>query len=203
MRKTLVGVVSLAVMLSFCWAPSAVAQEEGQGMSGMSEEQAAMMQKFMEVGTPGEPHDKLAEMAGMYDLEIRSYMDPGGEPTVSEGTAERTMMFDRHLEEKVTSDMMGHTFHGVGMTGYDNVTGTYWSTWFDSMSTGLIQMTGDWDGDKKVWVWKGEAPDPLSGGMKPMKVLVYPTDTGERSEFYEPFGGEDMVKTMEIVYTKK
>ena len=29
-------------------------------------------------------------------------------------------------------------FTGVGRTGYDNVTGRYWSTWTDTMSTGVV-----------------------------------------------------------------
>ena len=51
----------------------------------------------------------------------------------------------RVLIEEVTSSMMGMPFTGHGMTGYDNVTGKYWSTWTDSMSTGLMVSEGTCD----------------------------------------------------------
>ncbi|MGV8942237.1 MAG: hypothetical protein ACOH1P_12025, partial [Lysobacter sp.] len=38
----------------------------------MSPEEAAMMQAYMEAGTPGAPHQALAKTAGDYDLAIRS-----------------------------------------------------------------------------------------------------------------------------------
>ena len=38
--------------------------------------------------------------------------------------------------------MMGKTFEGVGLTGYDNQTKKYTSTWMDSMSTTLHVMEG-------------------------------------------------------------
>lgn len=201
MKKTFFGVLSLAVVLSLCALLSpAAAQEEAPEMTP---EQAAMMEAYEKAGTPGEPHEKLAESAGSYDLEIKSWWEPGGEPVVSQGTAEREMILGgRHLEETVTSDMMGQTFHGLGMTGYDNVTGTYWSTWIDNMSTGLMTMTGTWDGDKNAWVWKGEASDPMTGSTKAVHMHIHPTDTGERGVFFEEHDGE-MVKTMEIVYTRK
>ena len=37
--------------------------------------------------------------------------------------------------------MMGMPFEGIGRTGYDNVTGKYWSTWIDNMSTGCYLHT--------------------------------------------------------------
>jgi hypothetical protein len=49
------------------------------------------------------------------------------------GTATREMALDgRVLMEELTSSMMG----------YDNVTGKYWSTWTDSMFTGLMVSEG-------------------------------------------------------------
>ena len=43
--------------------------------------------------------------------------------------------------------MMGTPFTGHGMTGYDNVTGKYWSTWTDSMSTGIMVSEGSCDAE--------------------------------------------------------
>jgi len=56
--------------------------------------------------------------------------EPGTEPEVSTGTASRRMILGgRYLEETVHAMMMGEHFEGLGLTGYDNVTGSWWGTW--------------------------------------------------------------------------
>ena len=46
--------------------------------------------------------------------------------------------------------MMGMPFTGHGMRGYDNVSGKYWSTWNDSMSTGMMVSEGTCDAQKRL-----------------------------------------------------
>jgi hypothetical protein len=53
------------------------------------------------------------------------------------------IMDGRVMVEDVTSSMMGMPFKGQGMRGYDNVSGKYWGTWVDSMSTGDHGQRGD------------------------------------------------------------
>lgn len=201
MKKTLEGVlVVVPVLCLLGFAAPLAAQEEAPEMT---EEQAAMMEAYEKAGTPGEAHEKLEGTIGSFDLEIKSWWEPGGEPAVSHGTAEREWILDGlHLKETVESEFMGEPFQGLGLTGYDNVTGTYWSTWVDTMSSGLMTMTGEWNAEDKVWIWQGEASDPMTGKRKPVYMKIHPTETGERAEFYEVYDGEK-VKTMEIVYTKK
>jgi hypothetical protein len=87
-----------------------------------------------------------ADTAGEWKFTIKSWMDPEAEPMLSEGTAHRTMeLGGRVVEEVVESSMMGQPFEGIGRTGYDNLTGEWWSTWTDNMSTGLMTMTGTYD----------------------------------------------------------
>ena len=95
----------------------------------MTPEQKAEMEAYMKAGTPGAPHQMLASTAGTYDLKIKSWHEPGAPAMEETGTATRKMMLGgRVLVEDVTSTMMGMPFTGHGMTGYDNVTGKYWST---------------------------------------------------------------------------
>ena len=61
------------------------------------------------------------------------------------GPATRTMTLGgRVLVEEVSGSMMGMPFTGHGMMGFDNVSGKYWSTWNDSMSTGIMMSEGTW-----------------------------------------------------------
>lgn len=59
-----------------------LAGEEG----GPSPDEAAMMQKWMEFATPGEPHERLAERVGEWTFTTRMWSRPGAEPEASSGT---------------------------------------------------------------------------------------------------------------------
>ena len=188
------------------------AMDEGQDMemSGemgemeMSPEQMAMMEAWQKAGTPGEEHAALAELAGDYTLEVKSWMDPNGEPTVSAGTSHSEMILGgRVLKETVHGEMMGMPFEGIGMTGYDNTKGAYWSTWVDSMSTGIGVAEGNWNDDHSALVMHMDFVDPMSHETKTVRtVSTHKADGSTVFEWYEPMEGNE-VKTMEIVYTPK
>jgi len=126
MDRKLAGV--LLVTAAALLAPMALAQEE-QEQPQMTPEQMAEMEAYMKAGTPGPQHKELAAGVGSYDLEIKSWHEPGGPPMEETGSAVRTMGLDgRVLFEELESSMMGTPFTGHGMTGYDNVSGKYWST---------------------------------------------------------------------------
>ncbi|MBZ0114440.1 MAG: DUF1579 domain-containing protein [Thermoanaerobaculia bacterium] len=188
-----------AVLL--CTAPT-WAQEDAA--PDMTPEQMAEMEAYMTAGTPGEAHEALAMTAGSYELTVRSWNDPAGEPMESSGTATRTMALDgRVLVEDVSSSMMGMPYTGHGMTGYDNVTGKYWSTWNDSMSTSIMVSEGTCD-DDHVCTFTGSWNDPITGGLITSRMTS--RWTSETTELFEMFGpgkdGEE-VKMMEIEYRKQ
>src|SRR5206468_7161965 len=122
----------------------------------MTPEQKAEMEAYMKAGTPGPPHQTLASFAGNYDMKVRSWHDPAGPATEDAGTAKRSMILGgRVLLEEVSSTMMGSPFTGQGMMGYDNVSGKYWSTWNDSMMTGLMVSEGTCDAQGKTCTFVG------------------------------------------------
>lgn len=170
----------------------------------MSPEQAAMMAAWEQAMTPGPQHAGLAEMAGPWKFTNKMWEDPAADPTIVEGTAVRTMILGgRVLEERVSSEFMGKPFEGLGHTGYDNVTGEYWSTWVDNMSTGLMTMKGSWDESTGAGTFEGEAADPMTGTLKKVRMVSRINEDGsETNEFFEDRGGQ-WVKTMELVYHRQ
>ena len=193
-------VTAAAVLLL---ATSALAQEGGK-MPEMTPEQKAEMAAYVAAGTPGAPHQKMASSVGNYDLKIKSWHEPNTPATEETGTATRKMILDgRVLVEEVTSTMMGSPFTGHGMHGYDNVTGKYWSTWMDSMSTGMMLSEGTCD-DKGNCTYTGSWNDPIT--KKPYKSRMTTKWTSPTTEVFEMYGpakdGKEM-KMMEITYTKK
>ena len=201
MNQMLAGklLTAAAVLL----AAPALAQQ-GREQPQMTPEQKAEMEAYMKAGTPGAPHQMLAATAGKYGLKIKSWHEQGGPAIEDTGTATRTMALDgRVLVEDLSSSMMGMPYTGHGMTGYDNVSGKYWSTWTDSMSTGVMVSEGSCDA-QKVCSFTGSWNDAIK--KRPVTARMTSRWTSPTSEIFEMHGpgkdGKEM-KMMEITYTKK
>lgn len=165
--------------------------------------EAEIMQKVMEAGQPGEPHAKLAEGVGEYDATMAFYMDPDGEPMTTTMKVTRAMTLDgRVLVEHWEGVSMGRPFKGEGRTGYDNVTGQYWTTWNDNWSTGVLMMHGEWDEAEEAIVFRGEGTNPATGTKyKSRSVAKYPAPGKETMVMYEDYGAGEF-RTMEFSLTK-
>ena len=193
----------LPVMLAvFCVAP--VTAGEGDEPPKLTPEQQAEMEAYQKAGTPGVPHAALASTAGNYELDLKSWSEPSGAPTESTGKATRRMILDgRVLVEAVDATMMGAPFTGHAMMGYDNVSGEYWSTWMDSMSTGLMVSHGSCDA-LGACTFTGSWNDPVRKGPVTARMTSRWTSPGTQLfEMFGPGGDGKEMKMMEIVYTKK
>ena len=198
-RKHVLSMTALALL---CSAP--LAAQEAAAPPAMSPEMQAMMEAYQKAGTPGAEHKKLAAMAGTYDLTIKAWHEPGKPPTTDPGTATRKMILgNRVLVEEVTSQMMGQPYSGQGLHGFDNVTGKYWSTWSDSMSTGLMVSEGTCDA-KLTCTYTGTYHDPVSKQPQTSRMTTRWTDKStEVFEMYGPGPDGKEAKMMEITYKKR
>lgn len=194
--------LAAATLAAILAAPPLVAQETPPEQ--MSPDQAAMMEAWKKAMTPGEPHAMLAKAEGTWKMTVKTWMDPAAPPSVSEGVSEQKMILGgRVLQQKASSEMMGMSFDGVGMTGYDNLSGKYWATWVDSMSTGLFTSYGTHDEATSSTTFHGEYQDPITGEMVEVRAVSRAeTDDKHVFEWYEIRGGEE-VMTMEITYLRQ
>jgi hypothetical protein len=182
-------------------AAPALAQHDAQQMTP---EQKAMMEAYAKAGAPGSQHATLAKTVGEYVVKMRNWEKPGGQPMEESGTASRKMDLDgRVLVEDFNGTMMGAPFVGHGMTGYDNTTGKYWSTWNDSMSTALFVSSGTCDA-QNVCTFKGAMTDPVTKKQKMTRMTSkWTSPTEEVFEMYGPDEKGKEFKMMELTYTKK
>ena len=180
------------------------AAQTGNQPPQMTPQQKAEMEAYMKAGAPGAPHQTLASMAGQFDVKVKSWHDPKGPAMEESGTATRSMTLGgRVLVEDFSASMMGQPFSGHGMTGYDNVTGKYWSTWNDTMSTGLMVSEGTCDAQRSC-TFNATWADPVKKTPTKARMTTrWPSPTTEVFEMYAPGPDGKEMKMMEITYTKK
>jgi Protein of unknown function (DUF1579) len=197
-------ILTTSMLLGFSMAATVQAADVAGKAPEMTPEQKAEMDAYIKAGTPGAPHQSLASTAGTYTVKMKNWHEPGAGPTEETGTAKRSMILDgRVLVEQFTGTMMGSAFTGHGMTGYDNATGKYWSTWMDSMSTGLMVSEGTCNAQKEC-TFKGSWNDPVKKTKVQSRMTTRWTDP--KTEVFEMYGpdrkGQEM-KMMEITYTRQ
>ena len=193
----------LLVLLSAAIQAAPVIAQEGE-MPQMTPAQQAEMEAYMKAGALGPQHEMMANQVGTFDVAVKSWMDPAAPPMESKGVAIRTLhMGGRILHEEFQGDMMGTPFTGLSRGGYDNVSGKWWSTWTDSMSTGIMLSEGDCD-ESHSCIYIGTYNDPVKGGPVTNRYVVKSVSPDEQYfEMYGPGRDGNEVKMMEMVYTRQ
>ena len=164
----------------------------------------ATMEVYKQLATPGEPHKQLASLAGSWTTKTKEWMEPNKPPMESTGACEEKVLLDgRFLQQECTGDMMGQPFTGIGVTGYDNHTKKYVSTWMDSMGTGIFVMEGTGSADGKTVMLKGSHEDPIEGHMKHRAVWKFVDPNTQVFEMYMIGKEGKESKMLEITYTRR
>lgn len=188
--------IPLAILVLALISPFAIAQEEeAPAEPAMDEEDRAAMQAWVAAAEVGEQHLWLSKRTGEWNAEIELWMDPDEPPMTGTASVSRQMeLGGRVLLEYWNGEAMGDNFEGVGRTGYNNVTDEYWSTWTDTMSTGLFESYGTAvEGTDQITL-EGDFVDPRTREtVQSRYVWIFPSADREIMEAYETRGGEEML----------
>lgn len=168
---------------------------------------AARMKAMQEYGTTGKMHELLASWDGTWTGESTIWEYEGATPMKSMGTAVNSMILGGHYQSTThTGDMMGMKFEGRSITGYDNATKQFVSTWIDNWSTGIMNMTGTWNESSKTLNMTGSMPDITRPGKLCTLREVF-TVVDENTQKMEMFGPDPNTgkefKMMEINMKRK
>ncbi|HEV7920084.1 MAG TPA: DUF1579 domain-containing protein [Thermoanaerobaculia bacterium] len=195
--------VWISVALLLVCAAVAAAQDPAQKQ--MSPEEKAAMEAWQKAMTPGPQHKALDAMAGTWDTKVSSWMAPGAPAMTSNGTSvNRWIMGGRYMEQRFSGSVMGQPFEGLGYTGYDNVSGKYWGTWMDNMSTGMMSSTGSSSADGKSYTFTATMNDPMTGKTTSSEERITVLDKDHHNfEMWGPGPDGKNFKMMEINYTRK
>jgi hypothetical protein len=155
------------------------------------------------VQKPTEQHRKLRAEVGTWDVTIKSWADPNGDPIESKGTeTDRLMPGGLWLIQDFRGEFGGASFRGHGTMGYDPFKKKYVGTWVDSMSSSLMTIEGDFEADGKTLVMEGNATNPADGGAIPVRLTTVATGDDTRVFTMNMKMGDEYVKMMEMTYKK-
>jgi hypothetical protein len=159
---------------------------------------------FAHMPKPGPEHKMLARSEGTWEAKLKSWMDPKKPPEESTGTMVRKMIMDgRFLQEKVKTKLMGKSFEGLGIVGYDALKKKYVMSWVDNLGTNITIAYGTYDEKAKTLTFTREEEMPKVGKVKMRDVLKMVSDDEQLFEIYEQVGSEPEVKVLEVTYTRK
>lgn len=187
--------VLASLVLCLAYAGPAPAQEAA--------DEAAMMAAWQKAMTPGPAHQELATHAGDWTYTSKMWMQPDAPPMESTGKSKiEAIMGGRYIAENVEGEMMGMPMKGMSVTGYNNITQMYESTWIDNMGTGIMLAKGTKDGDTLTLV--GSTMDPMGNMLKVKMVTTFKDKDHYTFEYYSDTpDGTEMAKVMEMAYTRK
>jgi hypothetical protein len=166
----------------------------------------AAMEAMQKAGSPSEGHKALEPFVGTWAYTAQWRMAPDAQPEAMSGSAHNSLVFgDRFLKQEIRGQGEGQPpFEGLGFTGYDNLRKEYQTVWFDSMATGMMRGTGQFDPATKTLTDQGDFSCPLTMEThRPFRAVwkvIDPQHTVYETYMRTPDGVE--FKAMEIHYTR-
>lgn len=217
MKKTILSLAALVLLTAACKKAeetpasdttvtdsTTVKTETAEAVKPM--DSAAMMKAWEAYATPGDAHKMLAMDNGNWNIESTMWMKPDDpNPTKSKMTSTSKMILGgRYQQANYSGTVMGAPFEGMSTVAYDNSTKKIVSTWVDNMGTGIMYMSGPYDGTSKTMELTGECVDPMTGQQKKVRETFTVVDDNTRKmEMFDAPEGSKEYKTMELLMTRK
>jgi hypothetical protein len=181
---TAVGLVALAGVIAIAEDKSPAGKPELKLPPGFT---AADMEACQKAATPGKMHARLASDAGVWQGKNKMWLSPESEPVATESTTKITALFGgRFIQQEIAGEMPGMgPYNGLAISGFDNVSQKFVSTWIDNCGTGLANGEGDLSSDGKVLTWRFTYNCPIQ--KKPVVMRQIETTTGPDTKTVELF----------------
>jgi hypothetical protein len=182
--------------------PKAKTPKEKGKDAGANE--AAMMELWKKVGTPGPGHKRLEGLVGKWDYKMKAWTEPGEPPDESSGVSEfKWVLGKRFLQAESSGTFMKMPYESLWLLGYDNFKKKYVMNYTDNMTTAMIGGTGVISPDGKTITLFGVMDEWLTDEHdKPVKYVMRLGDKDRWSFEIHDLSLEE-TKAIEITYTRK
>jgi hypothetical protein len=125
---------------------------------------AAIAARYAKAAAVGDEQKWLAGLAGKWKTATKQTLKPGTPSIESAGASEFKMLMDgRFLVESNTTAGGAGSSTGMGVIGFNNLTGKYERVWFDSHSTAMVKSEGEFIKDRDEIRWVDQFTDPGLG----------------------------------------
>ena len=173
--------------------------KESPDSGTMNEEMMARMQ----AGKTNENHERLDYMVGDWKCSVKMW-ELGQPPMETSGTCKNEWVLQKHYVRTVyQGNFMGMPFEGAGITGYDNITKRYFSTWTDTMSTGVMIEYGQYDETTKTYTYTGEFDSPMGEKMSSRSEIRVLSKDKHILTMHHGKDATSLTKVMEITYERQ
>ncbi|MGE3171022.1 MAG: DUF1579 family protein [Planctomycetota bacterium] len=165
---------------------------------------AQAMATTMRLAQPGEPHRRLAGLAGAFDVEM-TLQAPGLEAQTTRGTARAAAVLGgRYVVVNLTARIGGVLFEGLYVFGFDNMHSLYTCSWRDSMSTWAVDCSGPPPKapDASELVLGGTLVDAASTTGRPFELHLEFTADGFAVSVHDTIGAQK-VEVMRQRFTRR
>lgn len=153
---------------------------------------------------PGEQHKALQPLIGKWNAKSKFWMDPSGKPEESTASVQRNWILGkRFVRENYIDHSKKAPFTGVGTLGYDNVSKQYVSSWVDTMTTSIMNSTGEADKSGTVFTFNSEVTCPMTGEAQKFRAeLAIVNQNKNTYKMYTVGKDGKEVPVLEIEYSR-
>ena len=180
-------------------APAARAQQPDE------QRRQELARRVLEAAQPGPEHERLASLAGEWNLRFSYYTEPGGAPTVGTGTATNRMILGgRFLHSESVTQLGDRRSEGLMILGYDRRSNRYTALALDNWGTYYVEAEGPFDEGSRAIVMYGEETDPLTNRTERYTMITRVLNANEYVQeivFRLPNG--ESFKAVEVRCTRK
>ncbi len=184
---------------SYVLTPIGFQPERKDGHDARPQPGADEMREYMEAMRPTEDHQKLNAIVGIWDADVKYWME-GQEMTSTGSMTASWDMGGRFVKGEYVGTAMGMPFKGVMYWGFHKPLNRYEGIWIDSMGSGISMSTGKAENDGKRFVMMGEHVHPMTGEKMPVREVT--TIVNDNRHTFETFNADTDEQIMKIVYTR-
>ena len=174
-RAAATVLLAAGVALIACGAAKAAPPSQQQFSA---EQLERLIERHRLASQPGPEHERLAEMQGAWDVEMRLWPEPGAEPMTTTGTMEGEMIVGGRFL-LLTTDIAGTeaTQEQIWIVGFDRRADEYTIMGMDVSGTYWVTARGPAGEDGSHAVLSGEDYDAIFDGVQLYDfVLSWPDD---------------------------
>jgi len=148
-------------------------------------------------------HARLADMAGVWDVEMTFWLRPTGPGVPAKGVSTiQTLFGGLFVEEKIEGTLNGKPFTTLAWTGFNTQTRRYEATRIASTNTIRIAEIGDYD--ERAQQLELKADYPLAGDTWHQRTVIHPVSADSMiATSYLSFGTVPEWKSVEIKYARR